>query len=454
MSRPLVLPFLLLGAAALVGFTLEGTAKTGGVSPDVDDKPIVTGAGGVQLIADLEQKKLVKDKDGDAWLRIAVQADPVEAKGSRMPVDLTLVIDRSGSMSGAKMKEANRAALEAIGALRRGDRVTVISFDDGAAVHSNNLRVGIDDPSGLRAAINALHGRGGTDMVAGLRQVVATLDGSGATQRTRRVMLLSDGRPNTEGGLVELTHQLRAAGAVMSTLGLGRDYNEDLMARLADAGLGSYYFVDEGQDLAAVFAKELDAAAAVVGREAVAEVQLKHGTRLNKVLGFEHQQGSAFVTIPLGDLYAGRTIDVLSELRHPALAGESVDLAAVRLRFTDPEGNRRLITRPIKVALVEDESVARASAVAHVVEKTVKAQTAQAYLEANEAFNDGDASRGEQILAEQVQLLQKQSASLGSAALADEAQKLQSYQQENRTKSRKAMNNQAKWKARVMSRGY
>ena len=142
------------------------------------------------------------------------------------------------------------------------------------------------------------------------------------------------------------------------------------------------------------------------------DIDLYH---VDRVLGFEHRQEGTVVRIPIGDVYAGRTVDVLSRLKHPAFAGADIQLAEVSLHFTDEGGDRLSLHQGIGAALVKDERVAAASAVSHVVEKAEKARTAVAYLDANDAFNSGNAEEGERILKKQLDRLQVQSQALGSA---------------------------------------
>ncbi len=165
------------------------------------------------------------------------------------PLDVALVIDTSGSMSGPKIQAARQAARAFVHELRLPfDRAALISFGDWA-----RLRVPLTgERSRLEAGIDGLHSGGGTPMGAALGVARAELFGTQRdTGRMPVVLLLSDGMPRDESLALREAEGLRQAGATVFSIGLGMDVNADFMRRMASPG--HYHFAPTPEDLARVF---------------------------------------------------------------------------------------------------------------------------------------------------------------------------------------------------------
>lgn len=448
-----VVPYLLLGLIGTVGAAVgavgavgtAGNGVTNGGQPTAPTPapPSTPGAtttsGAVKVFASLDRTALPA-AGGEVFARVALEGvGPHDEKSVRVPVSLTLVIDRSGSMGGQKMEDAKNAALRAIESLRPGDRVAVVSFDDGAVLHGTatielerpSKRPGPPAVEHLRRAIQGLSARSGTDMVSGLTSGLEGALRIKDPQRVNRLLLLSDGRPNTEAGLVDLVKKLVEAGVQTTTLGLGEDYNEDLMAQLADAGLGHYFFVEKPEQLAGIFAEELQSLATVVAREAVIELAPASGVTIDDVVGFRFDRSGERVVIPAGDVYGGRTTDVLVRLRAPAGAGTR-DVVRARVSFLDvKQGARAEEQRSLAALFTADQRQVLASTVSEVQAKAEKWRAAQAYVAANDAYNRGDVAGGDKILLGSRDRLQAQAAALNDESLKNEALRQEAYQKLN-----------------------
>lgn len=442
-----VVPYLLLGLIGSVGAAFgTGMVKGGGgAAPPVGAAPPpapTTTSGAVKVHASLDRTALPA-AGGEVFARIALEGVmPTGPKSERVPVSLTLVIDRSGSMgSGNKMEDAKTAAIRAIQSLAPGDRVAVVSFDDGAVLHGSatlprdptmSTRSGEEATvQHLVDAIAGLTARSGTDMVAGLERGLEGALQIKDAQRVNRLLLLSDGRPNTETGLTDLVKKLLASGVQTTTLGLGADYNEDLMAQLADAGLGHYFFVEKPEQLAGIFTQELESLATVVAREAVIELAPAPGASIAEVIGFRFDRSGDRVIIPAGDVYGGRTTDVLVRLRAPAGTG-SRDVVTATVAFHDVKEQQRAEERRVLAALfTADGAQVEASAVPAVQAKAEKWRAAQAYVAANDAYNRGDVAGGDKILLGSRARLEEKAAALNDTSLQEEAVQQEAYQKLN-----------------------
>ena len=460
-----IIPFLLLGSIGAVG-VIKGVDNTdGGATPTTSTPGVgVTTAGPIEVKAAFEHSTLPAQQAGDTFVKVSITGleQAQQAQAQRPPVNLTLVIDRSGSMRGErKMEAAEEAACAAIKALEDGDTFAVISFDNGAERVAQGVA-----PSAVSAActaIDALSARGGTDMAAGLDVGGAAARSLMAPGRVNRMLLLSDGQPDNEQGLAARTAALASEGITTTTIGLGTNYNEDLMAKIADAGLGNSYFVEsrperrtpESTNLAGIFQTELKSMAEVVAKRTYLQLQPLAGLTITEVIGFPFDKNGTAVVVPVGDIYAKHTTDILVRVHHVAATGEQ-HLLDVRVEGADARtdvafGN----TLALNAAFSADAAVVAAALVPEVAEEAEQFRTTQALLVANEAYNRGDFKGGDKILNEQKAVVRRAAKSLSSTKLEALFDDVDSYQEQNASfgaAGRGSMNKLAKEKARDLNR--
>ena len=263
-----------------------------------------------------------------ALLRLDV--DFPAAEREREPLSLALVVDRSGSMGGEPLAYAKESARTAVMALRDGDRVAVVAYDDQVDLVVPSTPV-TDDRHAIVRAIESI-GVGGTTAlhagwVEGCTQVLTAPVASGLG----RVVLLSDGQANAgitdPAAIAADVGQMVADGVNTSTIGLGHHFNEQLMRHLADAGGGSYTFVESPDQLPGLFATELAGLSALRGRDVRVSL-LGRGVRFVSALGGARIEGDA-LRVP--DLIAGLPRELLVTLAvEPAAA-----LTGLRLTWSD-----------------------------------------------------------------------------------------------------------------------
>lgn len=195
----------------------------------------------------------------DVLVRIQAPAAPAGHAAERPPQALALVIDRSGSMAGRPLTEAQRCAEFVVGRLRPVDSVSLVQFDN--RVQRLWPAVPLGDAIPLRAAIAGIRSGGNTHLHGGWKEGADTL-GDVAGQGLKRVILLSDGQAN-EGltdtaAIAAQCAEWAARGITTSTYGLGRQFNEELMVAMARAGGGNHYYGDTADDLMEPFQQELE----------------------------------------------------------------------------------------------------------------------------------------------------------------------------------------------------
>ena len=184
-------------------------------------------------------------------------------KKERGPLNIALVIDASGSMSGGKLTAAKSAALGLIERLQPADRLSVISFSSDIQVHLDAIKIGDVSKQRINAEINGLYTRGLTNLSDGwfrgtdCASLVAEQDQS----MTPRIIILSDGHANkgicNPAELQEHARELQNRGVMTSTLGIGNGYDEMLLKGMAEVGGGRFHDAENADDISSVLLGEL-----------------------------------------------------------------------------------------------------------------------------------------------------------------------------------------------------
>jgi len=275
-------------------------------------------------------------RDGETLLPVLIRISapaPQDSQTAKRPrLNLALVLDRSGSMSGAKLENAKKAARFAVNQLGDDDRAGVVAYDDTVRVYAPSQSA--KDKRALQGAITSIQTGGSTNLhggwLEGATQVAAHLD-SGAINR---VLLLTDGLANQ--GVVDPKRiaqdvaGLSQRGVSTSALGIGRDFNEDLLLAMAQSGDGNFYFIEGASDLERIFALELQGLSSQVGQKVSLGLEAREGTEVADVLNDFARTDTNRLMLP--PLLAGRTLEIALSLRVAPHVGQR-ELCAFRLAF-------------------------------------------------------------------------------------------------------------------------
>src|SRR6266581_3637077 len=242
---------------------------------------------------------------------VLVEARPTEMMAQvRMPLNFALVLDHSGSMKGAKLKNVKEAVKMVIGRLEPTDYVSVVIFDDTSQVIIPSMPA--NDKPGMQAAIDQIRDAGGTTMSLGMIQGLNELRRWHIPNAVNRMILLTDGVTYGDSDRCrQLARDAASAGIAIYPLGIGADWDEELLDSVGQLSGGMpAEFIRNATDALTIFEQQLQSAVDVAIRNATLILRLPVGVspkKAVKVLPIISDLGQSVlsdrqVVIPLGDL--------------------------------------------------------------------------------------------------------------------------------------------------------
>jgi len=304
----------------------------------------------VRVQMELDQVTAPAGRNVDRYLlvtlRTPAQVPPEEAaptQTGRPPLSFTAVLDVSGSMRGPKLVQAKEAVRQALRRLHDGDVFSLVTFANAVACVCEPAEVNERTRRAAESMLQEIEAGGQTALCGGLE--LGLEHAAARKQDTTLVLLLSDGQANVGETDVEVVGQrgseARQRGLIVSTLGVGADYNEALMVEVATQGGGRFYHVLHVAQIAAYVAGELGEVAALAAREATLHLTIPANAAVFPLSSaYLAQQGGGEATISLGDVPSDVELEVPIRLTLPAQPAASKVSVEGALAYLSPAGNR------------------------------------------------------------------------------------------------------------------
>lgn len=313
------------------------------------------------------------------WVVAAPQAAPREG---RAPLNLALVLDRSGSMQGDKLRFVQQAACHVLDMLDERDRVAVVAYDDQINLIARGEPVTAQAREELKRRISELRPGGWTDLsggwLEGCREVAARQVADGIN----RALLLTDGLANR--GITDIEElnghalELRRRGISTSTFGVGLDFNEHLLEALAEQGGGHFYYIERPEQIPDVFRRELGELLTVVAREAFLTITIPKGVSVELLGDLPHERVGDRLRVFLGDLFAGERRTLYTRaLTPPDMPGTSVVVRG-ELGYADLESRTTTVAEEIAFSYTREAEVLLAPIYEEVLRRASEIEMAAA----------------------------------------------------------------------------
>lgn len=292
----------------------------------------------------------------EAVLQIGFTTAEVSERTDLRPLNLALVIDKSGSMADSdKMSRVKESLRTLVGKLRPDDIVSIVVFDTDAEVLFPASRIG--DGYELRKAIDCIEPDGSTNIHAGLMLGYAEAQKNFLKGATNRVILLTDGIANVgvvdPGKIASASSEFNGQGLDLSTIGVGLDLNNDLLRTLAKSGRGLYHFISDNQDIEKVFVNEVQSLISSVAKKVEVSIETDANLQVEKIYGYAPKTRANGVSINLDNMNNGLTQVVMIRFRarNPL---KSSSFVKVRLSYFDVK-RQRMVEEVQEVKLLPSE---------------------------------------------------------------------------------------------------
>lgn len=277
-------------------------------------------------------------------LAISISAFPSQTDAD-VPLNLCLILDHSGSMSGKPLETVKQAAIELVDRLKPGDRISIIAFDHRAKVLIPNQD--IKDLENIKRKINSLRTSGGTAIDEGLKLGIEEL-GKGKSERISQAFLLTDGE-NEHGDnnrCLKLAKLAASYNLTINTLGFGEDWNSDVLEEIADAAGGSLAYIEYPEQALDEFSRLFNKMQSVRLTNAYLLLDLMPNVRLAELKPIA-QVAPDTIELPVqkeGEKWIVRLGDVMKDVERVVLANLYLGtfpagkqaIAQVQVRYDDP----------------------------------------------------------------------------------------------------------------------
>lgn len=269
-----------------------------------------------------QDRRLIRpNSHSERFLLARIAAPRATSERPRRPVNLAIVLDRSGSMSGEKLRVAKSAVEEAIGRLQPDDRFSVVVYDDKIDIVIESTTASQESRRAAVDRLREIEARGSTNLgegwLRGCEQIARHLVEGGVN----RCLLLTDGLANVgitdADELARHATELRARGVSTSTFGVGNDFDEHLLQAIADAGGGHFYYIADAPQIRDAITSEVGETLEVVARDVALEITARDDIRVEAISPYRVSGAGNRTFVHVGELVSEQVLEVVLRLSFP-----------------------------------------------------------------------------------------------------------------------------------------
>lgn len=339
-----------------------------------------------------EKARLEAGREQTVDVLVRIVPPKVEPSKAKRPIlNIGIALDRSGSMSGPKMREAREAAKYCVDQLLPSDTFSAVIFDDQVDVLFPSQPPA--DREILKRGIDRIKARNSTALHAGWVQAGLQVSERMNPAGINRILLITDGQANigetNPTRIVEQASSLASRGVSTSTIGIGTDFNEDLLMPMAEAGQGNAWHVQEPDDMRRIFETELSGLLMQLGHSVTLTVSPTMGVTVEDVLNdFEKDREGRYI---LPNLLYDSPLEIVLRLKLPARqTGDVLDLATLTLTYVSQGSTeQQTVTDSLRAGFDSGENVRTLTVNTEVVEAVTLLNNARARREMMEHIDAG-----------------------------------------------------------------
>ncbi|MRG92961.1 VWA domain-containing protein [Polyangium spumosum] len=380
----------------------------------------------------LSKPTIVVGESTKLSLVVRFGADGKKEDAPRRKLNLSLVLDRSGSMGGTPLRQAIKAAQALVGEMKDDDRVSVVIFDDSADTIVDPVLA--KDKKAIQDKIGKARAGGCTNLSGGWLEGIKHVKKHATKDEVNRVLVLTDGQANmgiTAPDVLKKTAREKAGeGVVTTTLGFGSGFNEDLLIGMAREAEGNFYFIEHPEDVEQVFKIELEGLSSVIGQNLVVNVRpddaVEHGWVLNK---YRIEEKGSELQVTLGDVYAVEEKVLALELEVKPTKAGTIKVASIGFQYQTvvdgsiKDGSGEFV---VTVNAGTAEEAAAAAQDINVIGEARRLETAKLKDEAVDLADKGDLKNAAQKLRKMAEDL-RNSPLANQFAFAEEIEQLEHF---------------------------
>ncbi|MDM8528472.1 VWA domain-containing protein [Anaerolineales bacterium HSG24] len=343
-----------------------------------------------QVILSLQSDRALvpANQTNDRYILLTVQSPERDLKTDRLPLNLSLIIDRSGSMSGKKLEYVKEAVTHVLRMLTPTDRLSIVTYDDEVKLLAASQALSSAARQRLIEQVRQIRSGGMTNLSGGWLTGCEQIKEYQSQEYVNRAFLLTDGLANQgitdHEELVFEGKKLRKNGISTSTFGVGNTFNEFLLQGIADGGGGHFYFIDTPNQIPNYFKGELGELLTTVAREMTLDISLPAGVTVELLNEIPTESSDGRLRVLLGDTYAGDSRTLLFKVSLPACNLRQYLSLGFTLQYEDAQHRRAVAvkTDPVIFSAVSENAYHQQAVNEAVLREAAELETERAKMEA------------------------------------------------------------------------